>query len=492
MFSATDPGPLAGTGAGFTELTTCADAVSGAKRPAGPLPAGDPAEVLAAVLARLGGDGLPERGLGSAAALDLLARVLGEHGADLAHPLAAAHLQPPPLSVAVAADALASTGNNSVDTYDSGPASIAVERWVVTGLAALAGYGPGSAGVFTPGGTLSNLTALLLARDVAAAGRGLDARRDGVAALPRPVVFCSRVAHFSVHRACAVLGLGEAAVRAVEVDAEHRMLPGALEEALTRLAEGETPVAVVATAGTTDFGTVDPLRPLAEIARRHGVWLHVDAAYGFGALFSRRLAGRVDGIALADSITADLHKIGWQPAAAGVLLVRDGTSFAALDRSVAYLNPEDDRTQGYDGALGRSLQTTRRPDAVKVAATFLAHGRAGLGELLDRCHELTRRAEALISADDRLELVAGAHLTTVVFRYLVRDPARSGAVNAELRRRLLRSGDALIGRTDVAGRTCLKLTLLNPAATEADLVDLLALVRQAGAATEDLFEEGAA
>jgi L-2,4-diaminobutyrate decarboxylase len=489
------PVPLAGTGDGLIEVaaavTRAACGALAARHPRGPLPDGAPEQVLARVGDALGPQILPEDGLGTDAALHRVARVLGEHGIELNHPWAAAHLQPAPLAVAVAADTLASAGNASLDTYDSAASPIAVERWVIGVLAGMAGLGGAAGGVFTPGGSVSNLMALLLARDAAAARSGVDTRRDGVAALRRPVVLCSEVAHFSVHRACATLGLGEAAVHTVPVDERRRMRPDALAETLRGLGDDHTLLAVVATAGSTDFGSVDPLQEVAELAAEHGTWLHVDAAYGFGALFSARLAERVDSLALADSVTVDLHKIGWQPASASALLVRDAATFTPLDRSVAYLNPADDAAAGYDGLLGRSLQTTRRPDAVKVAATLLAYGRRGLGQMVDHCHELARHAGRRIAAEPRLELVAPAELTTVVFRYRTADPAMSDRVNAELRRRLLRSGQALIGRTavrlgDAAApeSTCLKLTLLNPNTTPHDLDRLLDAVLDAGAATE--------
>ncbi|MEL6547874.1 MAG: pyridoxal-dependent decarboxylase, partial [Myxococcota bacterium] len=319
---------------------------------------------------------------------------------------------------------------------------------------------------------------LLLARDFVASRRGIDCRNSGVRELGRPVVFCSDVAHFSLHRACAALGLGERAVRPISVTASRTMDPGALVKELGRLEEGETPVAIVATAGTTDFGTVDPLRELAGIAREHGIWFHVDAAYGFGALFSRALAHCMDGISLADSITLDLHKLGWQPAAASVLLVSPDRSFSSLSRSVDYLNPADDAEAGFDGLLGNSLQTTRRADAIKVAATLLAYGRRGLGEMVDACHTLARHAEKRVRFENRLTLEAPAELTTVVFRYrAMNPPTESGAnrgefenqLNAELRRTLLQSGRALIGRTTLRDtgpeRICLKLTLINPNTT---------------------------
>ncbi|MGH3943262.1 MAG: pyridoxal phosphate-dependent decarboxylase family protein [Pseudonocardiaceae bacterium] len=485
---------LAGGAAGLTELTNLiARTMTGALREnpsRGPLPPGTPQDVLDAARALLGPAELSEHGMGSDVALHWLATTQTRYGLDLHHPHAAAHLQPPPLTVAVAADTLASVGNASLDTYDSGPAALAVESWVIEVLARLAGMG-GAGGVLTPGGSMSNLLALLLARDHAAGRRGVDVRRDGLATLPRPVVLASEVAHFSVQRACAALGLGEAAAHPVEVDSRYRMRPEALAARLAELGRSCTPIAVVATAGTTDFGSLDPLPEIAEVAAEHQVWLHIDAAYGFGALFSDRLAPLLRGLNAADSVTLDLHKIGWQPAAASAVLVRDVASFAPLDYRVDYLNPLDDTAAGYDGLLGRSLQTTRRADALKIAATLLAHGRGGLGRMVDICHDLARHAQRRIDAEPRLELVSPAELTTVVFRYLGSQSGGNSRLNAELRRRLLRSGRVLVGRTMVAldgpaapPSVCLKLTLLNPAALPEDIDVLLNAVIAAGHAEE--------
>lgn len=490
---------LAGSAAGPAALDRARAALAAAHaagRPDGPLPPGRPAGVLAAASAALGPPQVPEYGHGEEFALHTLATVLHEYGVDLTHPLTAAHLQPPPLAVAVAADALASAGNASLDTYDSGPAAIAVERWVVRALAGLAALGERADGVLTPGGSMSNLLGLLLARDAAGHRRGIDVRQAGTSALPHPVVFCSELTHFSVLRACATLGLGEQSVHALPVDEHRRLRSDAVHAALRELGPSATPVAVVATAGTTDFGSVDPLPSLAEVCAEHGVWLHVDAAYGFGALCSDRLAERLTGLELADSITADLHKLLWQPASASALLVSDPGAFAALERTVAYLNPVDDADAGFGGLLGRSLQTTRRPDAVKVAATLLAYGRRGLGELVDACHDLARHAARRIAAEPELELLAEPVLTSVVFRY-----RGSDHVNGALRRRLLESGTALIGRTSApvlpgTGRhaVCLKFTLLNPSATAADVDELVDAVLRAGrlARTEPDSGEGAA
>jgi L-2,4-diaminobutyrate decarboxylase len=307
-------------------------------------------------------------------------------------------------------------------------------------------------------------------------------------------VFCSELAHFSVQRACAALGLGESAAVTIPSDENFRMRTDVLADELAE--PGRTPVAVIATAGTTDFGSIDPIADVAALARAHGAWVHVDAAYGFGALFSERLAPLLAELPVADSVTLDLHKIGWQPAATSVLLVADRSRFSAFDRSVDYLNPSDDIDSGLDGLLGRSLQTTRRPDAVKVATTLTAYGRSGLGTMLDTCHELAHAAAARIIADSNLELMAPVTLTTVLFRVAGLQAAAADALQGEVRRRLLTSGRVLIGRTKLPARggrpaaVALKLTLLNPNATASDIEDLLDQVVATG--LDVLTGEGAA
>lgn len=494
---ASDPAGLASLGRLAAELTRAARA--GVRRRTGPLPAGTPADSAARVAADLADlsdappvtDGaappvLPRRGLGLNALHELVRRY-AEGTVDLSDPAAAAHLQPPALTVAVAADLIANAFNASVDTWDSGPYALELERHVIAALTHQAGLGPAAGGVLTSGGSASNLQALLLARDLTLARRRADRWPAGL----RPVVFCSEVAHFSVARSCAVLGLGASAVRTVPVDARWRLRPDALADALVSLPPDTVPVAVVATAGTTDFGSVDPLRDCAAIAARHRVRLHVDAAYGGGALFSDRLRPLLAGLSAADSVTVDLHKTGWQPAAASALLLRDAADFAPYASRVAYLNPDDDGARGYDGLLDHSLATTRRADAFKVAATFLTLGRDGLGDLLDTCHDLARHAQRRIAAEPRLELASGAQLTTVVFRYRTGDSALSDTVNGALRRRLLRGGTALVGRTTVPGRGVhLKLTLLNPTATPADIDTLLDAVLSAGAQENHESQKG--
>ncbi|MEY9876860.1 L-2,4-diaminobutyrate decarboxylase [Streptacidiphilus sp. MAP12-33] len=481
----------------------------GAEARGGPLPGGGPEGVAGALRDLLApGSLLPETG--EQDALWELTRALAATAADPADPLCAAHLHVPSLAVAAAADLAVAALNPSLDSWDQAPGGTEIETAVLRLLAGAVGFArPEEArGVFTTGGTESNLMALLLARDAVLArefgvqgGGAIPAEAAG-----RLRVFCSAAAHFSLARAAAVLGLGAHAVVPIETGEDGTLDPRLLDWGLADArTAGSIPCCVVATAGTTDRGAVDPLRSIAAVARRHAVPFHVDAAYGGGALFSDRLAPLLDGLGLADTVGLDLHKLGWQPVAAGVLLAADAATLGPLEQRVAYLNPADDEEAGYTSLLGRSLRTTRRPDAFKVAVTLRTLGRSGLGALVDRCHELVHHAARAIAAEPRLELVADPVLTTVLFRYLPDlaavpalpeapaeagdDPAMalSNEVNAELRRLLLADGTAVVGRTELpgpGGGVRLKLTLLNPHTTEADLDRLLALVVAAGAAVE--------
>ncbi|WP_381796027.1 pyridoxal phosphate-dependent decarboxylase family protein [Streptomyces niveus] len=478
----------------------------GAARRGGPVAAGAPAGIEAAVAEVF-------RTASGSTALGRLTELLSHGSADPADPACAAHLHCPPLAVAVAADLAVSALNPSQDSWDQAPAATALETLLLQELAAMLGYDPAeAAGVLTSGGTESNLMGLMLARDRvlgAATGRQIELTGVprtgagvglGAAAGARPRILASAAAHFSVQRAAALLGLGEDSVIPVAVDSQLRMKTGALAAKLEQCVErGQLPVAIVATAGTTDTGAIDPLRECAELAAEYGAWLHVDAAYGGGALLSDRLAPLLDGIELADSVSLDWHKLGWQPAAAGVFLVRKSETYASLARRAVYLNPADDEEAGYPSLLGLSLRTTRRADAFKIAVTLRTLGREGLGRLVDACHELAVAGARAVAAHPRLELHGEGEpgggdpvLTAFLFRYVpvegAADGARTDRLNASLRRRLLREGGAVVGRTELPGegpgRVRLKLTLLNPHATVAEVERLLGAVVAAGMAEE--------
>lgn len=422
----------------------------GAADRGGPLPAGGP-DAVAARIRETAGPPLPERGTGAAEALRTLVRAVAHGAADPADPLCVAHLHTPPLALAVAADLAASALNPSMDSWDQAPAASELETTVTRTLAAeVYPHGPAPDALVTTGGTESNQLALLLARE----------RHTAAGAVQ---VICGAGTHHSVHRAAWLLGLPQP----VTVPAPGGVLDlAALDDALTDL---HGALLVAATAGATDTGRIDPLGEIADLCDRHRAELHIDAAYGGPLLFSKEHRDKLDGLDRAHSVTLDLHKLGWQPVAAGLLAVPDTALLAPLAYSVDYLNAEDDSEAGLPDLLGRSLRTTRRPDVLKIAVTLRALGRSGLAELVDRTCAAAQHLADLVEKTPGLELYERPTISTVLFRPAGATDERT----AEIRRALLTAGRAVLGRARADGRLWLKATLLNPYATPSDLAALI-------------------
>ncbi|MFB7885704.1 pyridoxal phosphate-dependent decarboxylase family protein [Microbacterium sp. NPDC056057] len=413
-------------------------------------------------------------GVGSSQAVREIDQLFLEHAVWFHHPAYAAHLNCPVALPAVAAETVLAAVNTSVDTYDQSAVGTLMERRLIGWAADRVGFTHGG-GVFTSGGTQSNLHALLLAREAALASTPLPRPR----ALARLVVFATASSHFSVGKSALLLGLADDAVIEVADDGEGRMDAAALAIALRdAAASGRLPMAVVATAGTTDRGVIDPVAAIADVCEEHGVWLHVDAAYGCGLLVSPRRRHLLAGVERARSITVDFHKSFFQPVSSSAILVREPRDLAAGTWHADYLNPlENDEPNQVDV----SLQTTRRFDALKLWVTLRALGADRIGEMFDTVIDLAGAVGDEIAADPELELVGRTQLSTVLFRVRpegVDDTTRDALV-AGVRRVLFESGRALVAKTVIDGRPCLKLTLLNPETTLDDIRLILGMVKDA-------------
>lgn len=409
------------------------------------------------------------------------------------HPRYVAHLNCPVLNVSLLAELLLSAINSSLDTWDQSAGATLIEQKLIDWTCARLGLGSQADGVFSSGGTQSNLMALLLARDVCCAARapGRSVRQHGLPAeASRLRIFASRASHFSVSKSAAVLGLGHDAVVAVDCDRHQRMDVAALTQALAAAdAAGHWPMAVVATAGTTDFGSIDPLPQIAALCRQRRLWLHVDAAYGCGLLLSPRHRARLDGIELADSVTVDYHKAFFQPVSCGAFVVRERAHLAHLTHHADYLNPFSQAAAGIPNLVDKSLQTTRRFDALKLWLSLRTLGAEAIGTLFDQVLDLARHGHALLRAQPCFELAHEApELSTLVFRYRPQgwhDGEALDQLNRDIRQRLARGGEAMIAATRVAGRQYLKFTLLNPRLRPAELGELIAQVRDHGRRLSD-------
>ncbi|MBZ5654661.1 MAG: aspartate aminotransferase family protein [Acidobacteriia bacterium] len=432
---------------------------------------------------------LPATGAGIEEALHRVRPVIA-NSIVLTHPSTIAHLHSPPLLASLAADVIVSALNQSMDSFDQAPAATVIELAMSRWLCDEAGLPAGSDAIFTSGATQSNFMGLLLARDACIASRWQwSVQRRGLPAQASRVRFlCSEVAHFTVEKSASQLGLGSDAVIKVPVDDDYRMIPGELAKTLRRFKDDDLiPAAIVGTAGTTDFGSIDPLPEIAALAREAGAWFHIDAAYGSALLLSQRHRDLLRGFDQADSISMDFHKNFWQAISCGAFLLRDSAQFRHLEVHADYLNPETDEDFGIPNLVNKSLATTRRFDALKLWLSFQALGREKFGRMVDRTIELAAHAAAVIRNNPALELLHQPRYGCVVFRYRPARPDRnSDALNAALRQRLFERGVAVIGHTRVRGRQCLKFTCMNPTVSEKEIEDLLRQVVEQGRAIGDL------
>ena len=404
----------------------------------------------------------------------------------ISHTHVAAHLHCPPLLPALASEVVISTLNQSMDSFDQAPIATVAEQKLIRWLCSEMAFPPTSSGTFTTGGSQSNYMGLLLAREHCLQKHWQwSAQRSGLPPDARRLrILCSEVAHFTVEKSAAQLGLGTDSVVKVAVDDDFRMTPGVLTQALHSLAERDFfPMAVVATAGTTDFGSIDPLSEIASIAHAANAWLHVDAAYGGALLFSPQYRSKLAGIDAADSVSIDFHKLFWQPIPCSAFLVRNADHLELIKMHADYLNPEQHEDAGIPNLVTTSLLTSRRFDALKLWISFQALGREKLASLIDRTIALASHAADVIQRTPALELVARPAISTVVFRYVPKS-GDTEKINAAIPSRLFERGTAVLGHTRVRERQCLKFTCMNPTAAESDLEAVIRLVVNEGTRLE--------
>ncbi|MCX5378245.1 aspartate aminotransferase family protein [Streptomyces sp. NBC_00091] len=421
----------------------------------------------------------------AAAALDELEEVYLRDAVYFHHPRYLGHLNCPVVIPAVVGEAVLSAVNSSLDTWDQSIGGTLIERRLIDWTAQRIGLGPAADGVFTSGGSQSNFHALLLARDEACRivmKRALEegTRLTKAELLPKLRIFTSEASHFSVQKSAAMLGLGYEAVISVPVDRARRMDTAVLAlELESCAAEGLFPMAVVATAGTTDFGSIDPLPEIARLADEHSAWMHVDAAYGCGLLVSPTRRHLLDGIEMADSVTVDYHKSFFQPVSSSAMLVRDRDTLRHATYHADYLNPRRMAEERIPNQVDKSIQTTRRFDALKLWMTLRVMGADGVGSLFDQVVDLAAAGWEVIDSDPRFEVVVKPQISTLVFRYLPGGEPRPDLVDeAQLhaRKALFASGEAVVAGTKVDGKQYLKFTLLNPQTTTADIAAVLDLL----------------
>jgi glutamate/tyrosine decarboxylase-like PLP-dependent enzyme len=381
--------------------------------------------------------------------------------ASLFHPRMFGYLTGANVPIAAVADLVASACNPNLAAPSGGPAATELERLTIRWLADLVAY-PAADGVLTSGASTANLMALSLA---SASAAGPRLRRLGLQGLPadeRLTLYAAESAHPSIERAAAVLHRGTDALALVAADAEGRMRPDALARALELdVRRGARPCCIVATAGTSTTGVVDPLPELGVVARRFRTWLHVDGAYGAFARLSPRTAARLPGLERADSVSLDPHKWLGVPYDAGCLLVRrPGALGAVFGRT---------KLAPLDGFLSDGIEESRRLRALKIWATVMHLGVDELRRGIEECVRLADLARSLVDASPELELLARGDLATLVFRFAAASEDVLDDLNARTVEIVNGSGEAFALAVRADGCTGLRMSITNFRTTEADV-----------------------
>jgi aromatic-L-amino-acid decarboxylase len=414
----------------------------------------DPATLLADL-----SEPAPEHGMEFEAVLEQLERDIFRNTMHVNHPRFFAYVPGPGNFVSAMADALISGYNVFAGTWISGSGPAAIELAVIDWLRAACGFPSGAGGLFVSGGTMANLTALAVARHVA-----LGDRLDGA------TVYFSDQAHSSLEKALRVLGLPSQNARKLACDASYRVPIRELERAIEKdRAEGKRPFCVIASAGTTNTGAIDPLSELSRLCKDRNLWLHVDGAYGAASVICNRGRDLLDGLELADSLSLDPHKWLFQPFEIGCVLVRE----LAHLRDTFLILPEYLRdTQQHSTEFNftdHGLQLTRGFRALKLWMSIKVFGMAAFRAAVERGFALAEFTEARLRKMPGWEIVTPAQMGIVCFRYESADDA----AHLRLVQGILKDGFALITSTVLQGRTVLRTCTINPRTTESDIEETL-------------------
>lgn len=453
--------------------------------PDGPVFRPPPAELAEALLA----EPAPSGGESADAILDRMAREVGPYPFGNGHPRFYGWVNSPPAVIGVLADALAAAMNPSV--AGGNHAAVWIERQVLEWFKALVGFPREGMGLLVSGGSAAAIVGLAVARHVACARRGWDVRANGVRGAPsaggpgRLLLYKGAEGHGCNQKAAELLGLGSASVRQVPSGADLRMLPEALDAMLEEdIAAGRVPMAVVASAGTVNTGAVDPLDALADVCARRGVWLHVDGAYGAPAVLTDEYRDALAALGRADSLAIDPHKWLYVPVDAGLVLVRDGQAMRdAFSLVPPYLRTDGDEhgVQGPPWLSEFGIEQTRPFRALKVWMALRYFGLDGYRALVSGDIALARLLADRVRGADDFELWEPQGLSVVCFRAaplpLRADGAALDALNRDLLRDLQLSGEGFLSSTVLSGRLWLRACIVNPRATERDVLAVFDAVR---------------
>ncbi|MBN2224741.1 MAG: aminotransferase class V-fold PLP-dependent enzyme [Deltaproteobacteria bacterium] len=414
-----------------------------------------------AELDRIVREPLPETGMNPNEVLDFVEQRVLTEIMHLDHPRFFAFVPGPGGFVGAMADALASGFNVFASTWLEGPAAAEIELITIDWLREICGMPEGAAGLFVSGGSAANLTALTVARHELLG----DDFHDGV-------VYLSDQTHSSVERALRVLGFVSAQMRKIPTDGRFRIITGRLSEEIERdRKNGKRPFCVVANAGTTNTGAVDPLRELSAITREEGMWLHVDGAYGAAAVLSKKGKALLEGLSTCDSLAIDPHKWLFCPFEIGCVIVREGSLLKETFHIMPEYLKDTERVKEAYNFCDYGIQLTRGFRALKLWMTLKIFGLNAIREAVSAGIENAETAERIIAGSSKWTVVTPAQLGIVTFRADVEGlpPDEIDELHRAVVERLINDGFAFLSSTVLLGRTVLRMCTINPDTTREDV-----------------------
>jgi aromatic-L-amino-acid/L-tryptophan decarboxylase len=428
---------------------------------------------------------VPEEGASWETILKTFATEIAPFPFGNGHPRFYGWVNSPPVVVSVFSEALAAAMNPSC--AGGNHAAIYVEREVINWFRQMLGFPTGAMGLLVSGGSMAALTALAAARHSKC---GCDIRALGLRGCDAELVFYrSGETHGCYQKAIELMGIGSRNLVTVERDSAMRMVPSALDAAISRDKQsGRVPVAVIASAGTVNSGAIDPLNKIADVCERHGVWLHVDGAYGAPAVLTSKYSHELSRLARADSIALDPHKWLYIPVEAGLVLVREGSTL----RQTFSLVPPYLQTEGKPEGVGGlpwfseyGFQQTRAFRALKVWMALSFHGLAGYRAAIEKDLMLAEHLASLLRSDGDFELFEPQSLSIVCFRFsppeLNGDAERLDSLNKEILEKVQLGGEAFLSSTLINDRFWLRACIVNPRAKQTDIDRLYDVLHRAAA-----------
>ncbi|MBT2162885.1 pyridoxal phosphate-dependent decarboxylase family protein [Zobellia barbeyronii] len=388
------------------------------------------------------------------------------------HPKYMGHQTAVPAPISALTGMVTSLVNNSTGVFEMGPASNAMERVVTDFTAKKVGYNSSASGIMTSGGSLANLTALLAARkDKAPHNVWEEGHNEKLA------VLVSEEAHYCIDRAARILGLGDKGIIKIPVDHNFKIRTDLLPQYLDKAkADGLHVFCVIGCAGSTATGSYDDLDVLAEFCEAYNLWLHVDGAHGGAVVFSEKYKDLTKGVEKADSVAIDFHKMLMTPVLSTALMFKEGNKiYRTFAQRAQYLWDSPETEEWYNSAK-RTFECSKPFLSAQVYLILKTHGMDIFEKNVNQLYDSAKLLSNLITAKPEFDLVHQPESNIVNFRFVPNKKMNINelnALNTDIRKRLVASGNFYIVQTTIANQRTLRCTVMNPLTSEADFVELL-------------------